>query len=156
MDIYKDLAALRCFTHSDMLRITGSESAAQWQIKNYLKKGYIERVRRDLYAVISLETDQPIPSRFQIASRASDDACVSHHSAFEFYGYAMESPDDTASLMAENLELGKRTVEKALTRLQELGMIEWIGSKRDGRWIVIKYVLFHVNGQSWITYFAIL
>lgn len=88
MDIYKDLAALRCFTHSDMLRITGSESAAQWQIKNYLKKGYIERVRRDLYAVISLETDQPIPSRFQIASRASDDACVSHHSAFEFYGYA--------------------------------------------------------------------
>lgn len=88
MDIYKDLAALRCFTHSDMFRITGSESAAQWQIKNYLKKGYIERVRRDLYAVISLETGQPIPNRFQIASRVSDDACVSHHSAFEFYGYA--------------------------------------------------------------------
>ena len=88
MDVYKDLAALRCFTHSDMIKITGSESSAQWQIKNHLKKGYIERVRRDLYAVISLETNQPIPNRFQIASRVSDDACVSHHSAFEFYGYA--------------------------------------------------------------------
>ncbi len=88
MDPYKELAALRCFTHSDMVRITGSESAAQWQIKNYLKKGYIERVRRDLYAVVSMETEQPIPSRFQIASRISDDSFVSHHSAFEFYGYA--------------------------------------------------------------------
>lgn len=88
MNLYKDLAALRCFTHSDMVQITGSESAAQWRIMNYLKKGYIERVRRDLYAVISMETEQPIPSRFQIASRISDDACVSHHSAFELYGYA--------------------------------------------------------------------
>lgn len=88
MDLYKELAALRCFTHGDMVRITGSESAAQWQIKSYLKKGYIERVRRDLYAVISLETEQPIPSRYQIASRIADDSFVSHHSAFEFYGYA--------------------------------------------------------------------
>lgn len=88
MDLYKKLAALRCFTHSDMIQITGSESAAQWQIKNYLKKGYIERVRRDLYAVVSMETEQTIPSRFQIASRIADDAYISHHSAFEFYGYA--------------------------------------------------------------------
>ena len=50
----------------------------------------------------------------------------------------LESPDDTASQMAEKLEVGKRTVERALARLQELGMIERIGSKRDGRWIVIK------------------
>lgn len=87
MDLYKELAALRCFTHSDMVRLTGSECAAQWQIKNYLKKGYIERVRRGLYAVISMETEQPIPSRFQIASCISVDSFISHHSAFEFYGY---------------------------------------------------------------------
>ena len=28
MDLYKELTALRCFTHSDMVRLTGSESAA--------------------------------------------------------------------------------------------------------------------------------
>ncbi len=87
MELYKELVALRCFTHKDMVKLAGSESAAVWQIKNSLQKGYIERVRRDLYAVISLETGQAIPNRYQIASRVADDACVSHHSAFEYYGY---------------------------------------------------------------------
>ena len=45
-------------------------------------------MRRNLYAVISMETGQAIPNRYQIASRVTDDACVSHHSAFEYYGYA--------------------------------------------------------------------
>lgn len=88
MELYKELVAMRCFTHSDVVRLTGSESAAQWQIKNYLKKGYIERVRRNLYTVISMETEQSIANRFQIASHIAVDAFVSHHSAFEFYGYA--------------------------------------------------------------------
>ena len=87
MERYKELATLRCFTHKDMVQLTGSESAAVWQIKNYLQKGYIERVRRNLYAVISMETGQAIPNRYQIASRVTDDACVSCHSAFEYYGY---------------------------------------------------------------------
>ena len=87
MELYKELAALRCFTYKDMIQLTGSENAALWQIRNYLQKGYIERVRRDLYAVISMETGQAIPNRYQIASRVTDDACVSHHSAFEYYGY---------------------------------------------------------------------
>ncbi len=88
MELYKELAALRCFTHSDMVRLAGTEGAAQWQIRNCLRKGYIERIRRDLYAVISMETAQPIPNRFQITSRISEDSYVSHHSAFEYYGYA--------------------------------------------------------------------
>lgn len=88
MELYKKLVELRCFTYDDMIRLTGSESAAEWKIKNYLQKGYIDRVRRDLYVVVSLETEQPIPNRFQIASCIAGDACVSHHSAFEFYGYA--------------------------------------------------------------------
>ena len=81
MERYKELAALRCFTHDDMVQLAGSESSAVWQIKSYLQKGYIERVRRNLYAVISMETGQAIPNRYQIASRVTDDACVSHHSA---------------------------------------------------------------------------
>lgn len=88
MDLYRELAALRCFTHKDLVKLAGSESAAKWHIRNYLEKGYIERVRRDLYVVVSLETEQPIPNRFQIASNVSEDAFVTHHSAFEYYGYA--------------------------------------------------------------------
>ena len=54
----------------------------------YQKKDYIERVKRDLYVAISLETQQPIANRYVIASHISNDAAVSYHSAFEFYGYS--------------------------------------------------------------------
>lgn len=65
-----------CFAHNDMVKFTGSESSAVWQIK-ISKKGYIERVRRELYAVISLETEQAIPKWFQIASKGKCFMCIS-------------------------------------------------------------------------------
>ena len=43
-----------------MVQLAGSESSAVWQIMSYLQKGYIERVRRNLYAVISMETGQAV------------------------------------------------------------------------------------------------
>lgn len=88
MDLYKKLVTMRCFTRGELAEIIGSDSAADWHIRKFLEKGYIERVRRDLYVVISLETQQPIANRFQIASSVAKDACISHHSAFEYYGYA--------------------------------------------------------------------
>ena len=88
MELYKELAVKGCFSREDVIQFTGSENSARWKIQNYLKKGFIERIRRDLYAVISLETNQPIPSRYRIASCIAKDSCVSHHSAFEYYGYA--------------------------------------------------------------------
>lgn len=88
MKHYEKLIELGCFSRDDLIAITGSDAAANSLIHDYLKKGFIERVRRDLYTVISIETKQPIPTRYQIASRLFDDACVSNHSAFEYYGYA--------------------------------------------------------------------
>lgn len=88
MKHYEKLLALGCFSKHDIERITGSEAAAKWLCQDYLKKGYIERVKRDLYVAISLETRQSVASRYRIASHISDDATVSFHSAFEFYGYA--------------------------------------------------------------------
>jgi predicted transcriptional regulator of viral defense system len=85
---YKELALLGCFTHSDLVQIVGSYESTNSLASKYLQKGYIERIRRDLYAVISMETGQPIPTRYKIATRLAEDACVSHHSAFEFYGFA--------------------------------------------------------------------
>ena len=76
MDLYKELAAMRCFTRDGLAKRLGSASAAAWQIRKFLEKGYIERVRRDLYVVMSLETDQPIPNRFQISTSVAEDACV--------------------------------------------------------------------------------
>ena len=88
MKHYEKLLELGCFSKNDLEQITGSEAAAKWLCREYQKKGYIERVKRDLYVAISLETQQPIASRYVIASHISNDAAVSYHSAFEFYGYS--------------------------------------------------------------------
>ena len=88
MKYYEKLLELGCFSKNDLVHITGSEAAAKWICQEYQKKGYIERVKRDLYVAISLESHQPIASRYMIASHISEDAIVSYHSAFEFYGYS--------------------------------------------------------------------
>lgn len=88
LELYKKLSDLRCFTRKQLITLCGSSNNAAWWLRKFLCKGYVERVHRDLYAVISLETSQPIPTRFQIASSAAKDACISYHSAFEYYGFA--------------------------------------------------------------------
>jgi predicted transcriptional regulator of viral defense system len=65
----------------------GTPGAANMIIYEYQKKGLIEKVKRDFYVVISLETKQPVLSRYQIGSNLFSDASISHHSAFEVYGY---------------------------------------------------------------------
>ncbi|MEG1912411.1 MAG: type IV toxin-antitoxin system AbiEi family antitoxin domain-containing protein [Cloacibacillus sp.] len=86
MKYYGKLVELGCFSREDVIALTGTEAAAHSLLRDYLRKGLIERVRRDFYAVISIETKQPIPTRYQIGSQIFADAFISHHSAFEYYG----------------------------------------------------------------------
>ena len=62
MKHYEKLLELGCFSKNDLEQITGSEAAAKWLCREYQKKGYIERVKRDLYVAISLENQQPLTS----------------------------------------------------------------------------------------------
>ena len=88
MKHYKELARLQCFTRTDAERITGSADAANFLLNSYKKKGLIESVKRNLYAVISVEAGLAIPNRYHIASHITKGAYISHHSAFEYYGCA--------------------------------------------------------------------
>lgn len=88
MKYIERLLELGCFSRQDVVKLTGNAQAAHSLLHNYLKAGYIERIRRDLYSAISFETKQPIANRFMIATHIADDAYVSYHSAFEYYGYA--------------------------------------------------------------------
>ncbi|MDO5573448.1 MAG: transcriptional regulator [bacterium] len=88
MKYYEELLEKGCFNREDLAELTGSKAAAQSLIYDYQRKKYIERVKRNLYVAISLETKQPVCNRYQIGSRLFEDACISHHSAFEVYGYA--------------------------------------------------------------------
>lgn len=87
MKHYEKLLEKGCFNRDELTKLVGTESAAKMVIYAYQKKGYIERVKRDFYVVISMETKQPVLSRYQIGSNLFPDACISHHSAFEAFGY---------------------------------------------------------------------
>ncbi|GHV55408.1 hypothetical protein FACS1894216_17660 [Synergistales bacterium] len=88
MKHYEQLVRLGCFSRKDAVSLTGSVGAANSLLFSYKKKGLIQSVRRDLFVTMSLETHQPVSHRFAIASHIADDAFITHHSAFEYYGYA--------------------------------------------------------------------
>lgn len=89
MKNYEKIVELGCFSRKELAKkLNCCISTASTIIQKYLKKGYIESVRRDLYVAISVETKQPILSRYQIGTKLFKDAYLSHHSAFEVYGYA--------------------------------------------------------------------
>ena len=89
MKNYETIVELGCFSLGELAeKLKCCIPTATSLIQKYLKNGYIERVRRDLYVAISIETKQPVLSRYQIGSRLAEDAYLSHHSAFEVYGYA--------------------------------------------------------------------
>lgn len=50
----------------------------------------------------------------------------------------LENANHNSETLAEQINVTRRTIERALKSLQEKNRIERIGSKRDGNWIVIK------------------
>ena len=50
----------------------------------------------------------------------------------------IENPDYNSDELASEIGVTKRTIERAFISLQNKKVIERIGSKRDGRWIVIR------------------
>ena len=88
MKYYKELLKMQCFTRADVERLTGSYGAANSVLSDYQKKGYISFVKRNLYVAVSMETGQAVANRYFIGSHITDDAYLSHHAAFEYYGCA--------------------------------------------------------------------
>ncbi len=87
MKYLKVFSEKRIFNYDFILQLTKSRSLADETIQNYLKKGYIKRVKKNLYVTISLENGGVIPNKFEIASNITETSFISHHSAFEYYGF---------------------------------------------------------------------
>ncbi|MDR0461100.1 MAG: transcriptional regulator [Nitrososphaerota archaeon] len=88
MKYYSELAKMQCFTKTDLQKIIGNTNTTASILKQYQKKNYIKQIKRNLYATVSLETDQIIPTRYKIATTITEDTYLSHHTAFEYYGCA--------------------------------------------------------------------
>ena len=87
MKHYESLLEKGCFSRNQLIEIVGTPGIANQVIYEYQKKGLIEKVKRDFSVVISIETKQPVLSRYQIGSNLFSDAYITHHSAFEVFGY---------------------------------------------------------------------
>ena len=94
MKHYEELLAKGCFTWEDVCNMVGNPNTASSLIQNYLKKGYIKSIKRNLYVAVNMADGMPVANRFVIASHITKDAYVSHHSAFSYYGYTNQVFND--------------------------------------------------------------
>ena len=85
-EAYEKFLALGCFDLSEATDIFNNVNTAKSALLFLKKKGYIQSIKRNLYAAISLETHSPVSTPFEIATHITKSAYVSHHSAFEYYG----------------------------------------------------------------------
>lgn len=88
MKYYEQLLEKGCFSWNDVVEMIGNRNSASNLIQNYLKKGYIQSVKKNLYVAINLADGGPVVNKYVIASNLTESSYISHHSAFEYYGCA--------------------------------------------------------------------
>jgi predicted transcriptional regulator of viral defense system len=66
-------------------------NSANSLLSDYQKRGAIKIVRQNLYVAVDIYSDTIIPTRYEIASNIAEGAYITHHSAFEYYGYAKKT-----------------------------------------------------------------
>ena len=76
------------FTPEDVSREIGNPRSAATLLGRYQKQGYIMQVRRGLYCVTNMATQQPEANKYQIASAITPTAYVAYHAAMEYHGLA--------------------------------------------------------------------
>ena len=88
MDVLTELAKYPVFTIEDVKKLVGNEKTAYSQLDRLMKRDRVRKVRKNIYSVVNPTTGLLVATRYQIACAITDTAYISHHSAFEYYGYA--------------------------------------------------------------------
>lgn len=84
---YQDLAEKLVFNVDDSLKFFNNASAAYSAIKRFEKKGFIKKVRNNLYVAINPATNTPFANKYQIGSSINSSSYVSYMTAFEYFGF---------------------------------------------------------------------
>ena len=87
MDVYTELAKYPVFAIDDVKKLTDNEKTAYSQLDRLMKKGLVKKIRKNIYSVVNPATGLIVASRYQIACAITNTAYISHHSAFEYYGF---------------------------------------------------------------------
>lgn len=89
-DFLSDIQQQRVFSKHDMVSITGDIRRAESVLLSHQKRGYIQKIRRDMYCALNLATHLPEADRFEIACSIQPEAYIAYHSALEFHGLAQQ------------------------------------------------------------------
>lgn len=85
---YNELAKLSVFSLSDVENKTENKKTAYSLLYRLMDKGLVKKIRSNVYSCVNPATGGVIASRYQIACASSSSAFISHHTAFEYYGFA--------------------------------------------------------------------
>lgn len=78
----------RIFRKLDIVNLLGDKRRAEVLLLTYQKRGYIQKIRRDLYCSLNLATGLPDVSRYEVACAIQIDAYIAYHTALEYHGLA--------------------------------------------------------------------
>lgn len=84
MKYYKDFLKLNVFSYEEAKRIINNSNPIK-VLEEYIKKNYLLKIRRGLYAAIDLNNSFVAANKFLIGSKINKNSFISCHSAFEFY-----------------------------------------------------------------------
>jgi len=89
-DFLSTLQQKRVFNKHDVVSMTDDIRRAESILLSYQKRGYIQKIRRDLYCALNLATHLPEADRFEIACAIQYDAYIAYHTALEFHGLGQQ------------------------------------------------------------------
>jgi len=118
----------------------------------FLNMGYIEHTGHGIPTIINkygkdvFEIDETfircvIPFEQDVIKKKSNDVIIVeklNKTEKAILEYLIENADISSVELSEKIGVSKRTIERYLLNFQKKGKIERIGSKRDGKWVVIK------------------
>ncbi len=85
---FRELAKLSVFSVADVEALTGNVHTARSMLARLMDKGYVRKIRNNMYSAVNPATEGVVASKYQIACAINDSAYLTHHTAFEFYGLA--------------------------------------------------------------------
>jgi predicted transcriptional regulator of viral defense system len=87
MNRYFKLMNKPTFRFHELASLSPSKEAAYSYLNRMVKKGYIQKIRNDLYTCANPMIHSQRVDKYTIAMEIHDDAYLTHQSAFEFMGY---------------------------------------------------------------------
>lgn len=97
----------------------------------------VEKYGKDVFEIESNYIRCTIPFEHEVIDQIDNKNVGLNKTEKKVIELLIENPSMTSIELSEKIGVTKRTIERAFKSSQEKKMIERVGSKRDGNWIVV-------------------